>query len=72
MDFDETTTKIMNCPLQIGDIAIRVTTPELTSYNTTLLTKAFQKSDIVSIYPIIDDKIRLTVQFHNGYFVTTM
>lgn len=40
-DCDETTIKIIDCPLQIGEIAIRVTTPELSAYNMTLLTKAF-------------------------------
>lgn len=71
-DCNETTLEILDCALQTGDIAIEITTPMLSAYNMTLLTKAFQKADIVNIYPTIDDRIRLTVQFHNGYFVTTM
>lgn len=71
-DCGETTIEILDCALQTGDIAIEITTPMLSAYNVTLLIKAFQKADIVSIYPTIDDKIRLTVQFHKGYFVTTM
>lgn len=71
-DCDETTIEISDCALQTGDVAIEITTPMLTAYNITLLTKAFQKADIVSIYPTIDDRIRIHMQFHNGYFVTTM
>ena len=71
-DCDETTIEILDCALQTGDIAIEITTPMLSAYNMTLLIKAFQKADIVSIYPTIDDRIRLTIQFHNGYFVTRM
>lgn len=71
-DCDETTIEILDCALQTGDVAIEITTPMLSAYNMKLLIKAFQKADIVSIYPTIDDRIRLTVQFHKGYFVTTM
>ena len=71
-NYDETTIEILDCALQTGDIAIEITTPMLSAYNMTLLIKAFQKADIVNIYPTIDDRIRLTVQFYKGYFVTTM
>lgn len=71
-DCDETTIERLDCALQTGDVAIEITTPMLSAYNVTLLIKAFQKADIVSIYPTIDDRIRIHMQFHNGYFVTTM
>lgn len=71
-DCDETTIEILDCALQTGDVAIEITTPMLSAYNMTLLTKAFQKADIVSIYPTNDNRIRLDVQLHGGYFVTAM
>ena len=44
-DCDETTLEILDCALQTGDIAIEITSPMLSAYNITLLTKAFQKAD---------------------------
>ena len=32
----------------------------------------FQKADIVSIYPTIDDRIQIDAQFRNVFFVTTV
>ena len=71
-DCDKTSIEILDCALQTGDIAIEITTPMLSAYNMTLLIKAFQKADIVSIYPTNDNRIRIHMQFHNGYFVTTV
>ena len=65
-DCDETTIEILDCALQTGDVAIEITTPMLSAYNMILLIKAFQKADIVSIYPIKDNRKKIDVQFHNG------
>ena len=65
-DCDETNIEILDCALQTGDVAIEITTPMLSAYNMILLIKAFQKADIVSIYPIKDNRKKIDVQFHNG------
>lgn len=68
-DMEDVEVEIAEGALQLGDIAIRILMPQLTTYNPKTFAAAISRADNVDIYPTTDDRVRVDIQFQNAYFV---
>ena len=68
----EVSIEIREGALELGDVYIRIITPQFTSYNTASLAKAIQKADHIDIYPTADNRIKIDIMFNKAYYVQTL
>ena len=67
-----TSIEIKEGALELGDIYIRIITPQFTVYNLSLFSAAIEKADNIDIYPTADTRIKIDIMFNNAYIVTTI
>lgn len=61
----DATVEIINDPLQMGAMAIRAVTFDVTVYDTAVFAEATAKADNFQIYPTDDDRVKLDVLFES-------
>ena len=69
---EETSINILEGALELGDICIRIVTPNFSTYDIKKLQTAILKATNVNIYPTTDDRIKIDIQFENAYFVSVL
>ena len=69
---EDTNIEVLSGALSLGDIYIRIITPQLTICNTSLFSKSTLKADTIDIYPTADERIKIDIQFNNAYYVESL
>ena len=61
----DATVEIMEGALQLGGVAIRAVTSDVTVYDTAAFAEATKHADNFQIYPTADDRVKLDIMFHD-------
>lgn len=67
----DATVDIVEGALQLGGVAIRAVTSDVTVYDTTAFAEATKYADNFQIYPTADDRVKLDIMF-NGVIEYTL
>ena len=68
--YEDSTLEIQYGSLDLGDVFIRIVTPQFTTYEMKLFATAIQTADNIDIYPTADDRIKIDLLFRNAYYVS--
>ena len=68
--YEDSTLEIQYGALDLGDVFIRIVTPQFTTYEMKLFATAIQNADNIDIYPTADDRIKIDLLFRNAYYVS--
>ena len=70
--YEDSTLEIQYGALDLGDVFIRIVTPQFTTYEMKLFATAIQNADNIDIYPTADDRIKIDLLFRNAYYVSVI